>query len=242
MCGSPQAQGVCPGPVEGGQTRRFLPATCPQNVPKQPIAVTDRKSRCSRPEALFVVLRGRQKHPNLFRFNFSAMKGSVPGDPDLSLFSTHREAGVHGPKTLVLPWSEPQSAPSDPISSRGPDQRTRVGCAYLNVNPLKLSRVSFKCSAQLIDRPAHVTLVRPRKNHCKRALERVQYLNRLDLEAEPLGNGSGLRGDVRIARRQSPAGWWALRWSSVPYSPLSMAACSPVSTAVLSSAMDSSER
>jgi hypothetical protein len=41
---------------------------------------------------------------------------------------------------------------------------------------------------------------------------------------------------------QSPAGWWALRWSSVPYSPRSMAACSPVSLVVLSSAMDSSER
>ncbi len=26
------------------------------------------------------------------------------------------------------------------------------------------------------------------------------------------------------ARGQSPAGWWALRWFSVPYSPLSMAA------------------
>ena len=41
---------------------------------------------------------------------------------------------------------------------------------------------------------------------------------------------------------QRPAGWWALRWSSVPYSPLSMAALSPVFTVSLSSAMDSSER
>jgi hypothetical protein len=46
---------------------------------------------------------------------------------------------------------------------------------------------------------------------------------------------------IRIPR-QSPVAWWALRWSSVPYSPLSMAACAPVSTASLSSAMDSSER
>ena len=42
--------------------------------------------------------------------------------------------------------------------------------------------------------------------------------------------------------RPRPAGWWALRLSSVPYSPLSMAAWSPVSMLVLSSAMDSSER
>ncbi len=47
---------------------------------------------------------------------------------------------------------------------------------------------------------------------------------------------------ARVGRRQSPAGWWALRWSSVPYSPLSMAAWCPVSTVVSSRAMDSSER
>jgi hypothetical protein len=48
--------------------------------------------------------------------------------------------------------------------------------------------------------------------------------------------------DVWSAFGQSPAGWWALRGSSVPYSPLSMAAWSPVSTGLLRSAMDSSER
>jgi hypothetical protein len=41
---------------------------------------------------------------------------------------------------------------------------------------------------------------------------------------------------------QSPAGWWALRWSSVPYAPLVIAAWCPVFTSWVSSAMDSSER